>query len=431
MGDRVSRSRSSFSKKKERRACPPLLIKLRRRVVAVSPERESQRSWSARVLHVLPLLGDLPNRPELDVRKRGGSSRLPFLQEPGGFVCGCGSAEEKALAETAAELAQVLRLPGLLDSLSHGREAERAAEAKDRVDERPVCVLADELVDEGFRNLQRLDRELRQAAQRTSTPCPKSSIVKLTPRSRRRRIATSARSLPWMTADSVTSITTRLGSTPNRSSDSASVSTSRSFASSAGAMFSQMLSRSGQLRAASRACSEHEAPELDDQTGLLGSREELAGGEQATSRVRPPRQNLEAFDLTVCQPHHRLVVGDELLAFDRTFEIEPELSLGAKLLVQLRLVEGVSALRPLAAVHRDVGVAEEILGRHLQAAADTDADAHMAGDVAAFERIGAIDVREDPLDSGHRLVGSGVADEDCELVAADSRSEVLGTKRVR
>ena len=54
----------------------------------------------------------------------------------------------------------------MLDSLGHGREAERVAEPEDRVDERLVRILAHELVDERLRDLQRLDRELCETAQR-------------------------------------------------------------------------------------------------------------------------------------------------------------------------------------------------------------------------------------------------------------------------
>src|SRR5581483_10061478 len=88
------------------------------------------------------------------------------IEEPLDLSRGRRASEEVALAEAAAELPQALRLRRMLDALRHGRQAERIREAQDRVDERLVRILADELVHERLRNLQRLDRELREPAQR-------------------------------------------------------------------------------------------------------------------------------------------------------------------------------------------------------------------------------------------------------------------------
>ena len=91
---------------------------------------------------------------------------------------------------------------------------------------------------------------------------------------------------------------------------------------------------------------EDEAPELDRQSRLLGSRQEVGGAEEAAGRVRPACEHLDALDLPVRKPHDRLVVDEDLAALDRRLEVEAELPLGAKLLVQVRLVQRVRSAPP-------------------------------------------------------------------------------------
>src|SRR6185437_1224695 len=90
--------------------------------------------------------------------------RLP-VQEPLDLVRRRRPAEEVSLAEAATELPEALGLRGMLDALGDGRETERVGESQDGVDERLVRIRAEQLVDERLRDLQRLDRELGQAAQ--------------------------------------------------------------------------------------------------------------------------------------------------------------------------------------------------------------------------------------------------------------------------
>src|SRR5581483_12446300 len=80
-------------------------------------------------------------------RQRRPLARLA-IEEPLDLSRGRRASEEVALAEAAAELPQALRLRRMLDALRHGRQAERIREAQDRVDERLVRILADELVHE-------------------------------------------------------------------------------------------------------------------------------------------------------------------------------------------------------------------------------------------------------------------------------------------
>ena len=54
----------------------------------------------------------------------------------------------------------------MLDPLGNRDDPERVGEAKDRLDEARVGLLPRERIDERLRDLQKLDRELREAAQR-------------------------------------------------------------------------------------------------------------------------------------------------------------------------------------------------------------------------------------------------------------------------
>ena len=78
----------------------------------------------------------------------------------------------------------------------------------------------------------------------------------------------------------------------------------------------------------------------------------------------PARERLERLDLAVLERDDRLVVDDDLVALERAPQLERELLPLAEALVEPRLVDRVmAALAALRDVHRDVGVAEELLGR--------------------------------------------------------------------
>ena len=143
----------------------------------------------------------------------------------------------------------------------------------------------------------------------------------------------------------------------------------------------------------------------------------------------PACEYLDALDRSVREPHDRLVVDEDLSALDCRLEVEAELPLGAKLLVQVRLVQRVRALRPLDAVHRDVRVADEVLAGRVAGGADRDADAHMAGDVAATERVRTVDRVQHATRDGDGRLRIGVADEHRELVAAEPGGEILRADR--
>ncbi len=65
---------------------------------------------------------------------------------------------------------------------------------------------------------------------------------------------------------------------------------------------------------------EHPAAERNDETGLLGQRDEAVRADQAQSRVLPAHERLEALERTVGQAQLRLVLEEELGAVQRTLE---------------------------------------------------------------------------------------------------------------
>src|SRR5919197_1933098 len=71
-----------------------------------------------------------------------------------------------ALPELAAQPAQLLELLGALDALGDRLQAHPAAELDDRARQRAVLRAAGDRVDEALVDLQRVDRELAQVAQR-------------------------------------------------------------------------------------------------------------------------------------------------------------------------------------------------------------------------------------------------------------------------
>ena len=107
---------------------------------------------------------------------------------------------------------------------------------------------------------------------------------------------------------------------------------------------------------------QHEAPELQDQAGLLGQRDELGGRDQAEVGVEPADQRLDADDRAIVQAHLRLVVDDQL----GTLERAPQLGLQDQALerggVHVGGIELVAAARVLlGAIERRVGVADQRL----------------------------------------------------------------------
>ena len=91
---------------------------------------------------------------------RGGAQQRPDV------VGALRPSEQVALAERAAELDELTALVIVLDALGDRAEVERARKTDDRLHETRGTVLAADLVDERLRDLEDVDREPLQVAER-------------------------------------------------------------------------------------------------------------------------------------------------------------------------------------------------------------------------------------------------------------------------
>ena len=118
----------------------------------------------------------------------------------------------------------------------------------------------------------------------------------------------------------------------------------------------------GELR---QRVAEHARAELDQQAGLLGERQELVRRQQPTIGVQPARQHLVADHAAGGELDDRLEVRHDLAALDAM----PQLAGRAQRLhaglvaTDLERLDAVAATR-LGAVHRGIGVAQQVVGRH-------------------------------------------------------------------
>ena len=114
-----------------------------------------------------------------------------------------------------------------------------------------------------------------------------------------------------------------------------------------------------------------------DRPVLLGERDELVRAEEAAGRVAPADERLDAVDPAGRELDDRLVEDDELAAADAPRELRARARGGR------RSRRASSARRPrpgllpprLRRVHRDVGVAEQLVGPLDPVAPGRDADA--------------------------------------------------------
>ena len=110
------------------------------------------------------------------------------------------------------------------------------------------------------------------------------------------------------------------------------------------------------------------------------------GGDVATRRMRPARECLDGDDPPVPKVDDRLVGERQALVLDRLAQVGLELQAGRDLGLHRRLEERIrSAAADLGAVHRDVGVAQQVVRRSVPARGDDDPDAAADRDLALVE----------------------------------------------
>ncbi len=172
--------------------------------------------------------------------------------------------------------------------------------------------------------------------------------------------------------------------------------------------------------------------ERHDEAGLLGDGDEVIRQHQPAFRVLPAHQRFEPHDASGPERHDRLVVHQEIAAVDAAPQVGLELEQGHRALVHVAVEDLVAGLAlGLGAVHRDVGVAQDLLGVGVagRAVGDTDRGGHQ--DIVPVDReVHA----QDFLDAvGHVDGAAGVVhpvDQDRELVAAQPRHGVAGAEKV-
>ena len=110
---------------------------------------------------------------------------------------------------------------------------------------------------------------------------------------------------------------------------------------------------------------EHGGPDLVDQPGLLGHRQELVGRQQAALGVQPAGERLEAGHVAGGQLDDRLEVGHDLAALEAAPQLGRRAQGEHRRLVRARS-ERLDAVTPacLGPIHRRVGVAEQVGGGH-------------------------------------------------------------------
>ena len=146
------------------------------------------------------------------------------------------------------------------------------------------------------------------------------------------------------------------------------------------------------------------------------------GRHEPAGRVLPAHERFEGDDAVLGERHDRLVLHHELVVLQRAAQVGLELEPGDRGRVHLGFVDAVAAL-PLAlrAVHRGVGVAQELVGVVAVGAGERDAGARVDEDLLARDeerRLERVDEALRGLARGRRR--REALEQDRELVAAEA-----------
>ena len=108
---------------------------------------------------------------------------------------------------------------------------------------------------------------------------------------------------------------------------------------------------------------QHLLPEFDDPARLFRDLDERARHDDAALRVTPADQGLDAEQLAARQVDDRLVLDEEFVPGQGVGDVPLEPQAVVQLLLHLRLEQHEARLAGgLGVVHRDVGVAQQLLG---------------------------------------------------------------------
>ncbi len=168
---------------------------------------------------------------------------------------------------------------------------------------------------------------------------------------------------------------------------------------------------------------EHPAADLGDQATTLGQLDEDPGRDQATLRMAPAQQRLDAGDALGAQVDQRLIDEEQLVAAERRDEIDLQIEplLGSGVHAGLKPHPAVLA-GALGGVQRQVGVAHQLVRGALERHRDSHAGGHRQRPGAVERRVKRPGERlADPVgdDLGHRVAPERLEQHD-ELVAAQA-----------
>ena len=172
---------------------------------------------------------------------------------------------------------------------------------------------------------------------------------------------------------------------------------------------------------------QHPPADVDDQPRLLQQRDEVVGLHEAARTAVPADQRLDARGRHPLQVERRLVEQEELVALERAAQLHLQLHAALHAVVHARLEHHVAVLAvPLGAVHRDVGVAQEVIDARALAGGHADARGHRQPRVLAAREHERRSQRLAQAAGDQLRVGElrDLFGEHHELVAADAPERV-------
>ena len=139
----------------------------------------------------------------------------------------------------------------------------------------------------------------------------------------------------------------------------------------------------------------------------------------------PPDERLEANGSRAGERHDGLVVDADLLARDGVLQRRRKLMLAANARVHLRLVYGVLTLAArLRAVHRDIGMGQQLACGSCARGAACDPDARVDARLVTVEYERGPHGVDEPGRDQFRLLVRRSIQQNPELVAAETRGDV-------
>ncbi|MCY1409390.1 hypothetical protein D9M71_247390 [compost metagenome] len=166
--------------------------------------------------------------------------------------------------------------------------------------------------------------------------------------------------------------------------------------------------------------------EGQDQAGVLGHLDEVAGVDQFAGRLLPAHQRLHADYLLAGQPDYGLVVQDELAVAQGLAQLglQRQPADGQVMHAVVEEFEAVLA-QGLGAVHGQVRMAEDFFRRFVAQGAGGDADAGADVELLAIDQEGRFQGAHQALGDQRRGVGSiDAVQQDGEFIAAHPRQRV-------